>query len=293
MNERIKNRIKLVSSFLMCVLSLSAAITLSFAWFAKNDTVNGGGMSVAIENDANVVGAEYFIAEKNGSNNGSTQLQFKQVPAEAARMGAYDILDKKYQLLAKVYLKSDMKTIRVTGNTQTTYFLGALENNNSKYPLLPPSSDYNVPQESTTDGGVTYYTNVLSSVINFTVFAAGESEIKARTDGGGYELVSDTLPSGGRIAKFIDSTDAEKPTSKIDLIQTEGSTEITTGDIETFDGKECRTLFIMFSYDEAIMEKIFSDNLGNNNIYVENSDGTLIDIPFKCDFTISFEKIAG
>ena len=130
-------------------------------------------------------------------------------------------------------------------------------------------------------------------MINFTVFAAGESEIKARTDGGGYELVSDTLPSGGRIAKFIDSTDAEKPTSKIDLIQTEGSTEITTGDIETFDGKECRTLFIMFSYDEAIMEKIFSDNLGNNNIYVENSDGTLIDIPFKCDFTISFEKIAG
>ena len=64
MNERIKNRIKLVSSFLMCVLSLSAAITLSFAWFAKNDTVNGDGMSVAIESDANVVGAEYFIADK-------------------------------------------------------------------------------------------------------------------------------------------------------------------------------------------------------------------------------------
>lgn len=192
MNERIKNRIKLVSSFLMCVLSLSAAITLSFAWFAKNDTVNGGGMSVAIENDANVVGAEYFIAEKNGSNNGSTQLNFKKVPAEAARMGAYDILDKKYQLLAKVYLKSDMETIRVTGNTQTAYFLGALENNKSKYPLLPPSGDVNVPQESTA-GGVTY-TNVLSSVINFTIFQAGE--LTALTNGSGYELVSDTLPSG-------------------------------------------------------------------------------------------------
>ena len=155
MNERIKNRIKLVSSFLMCVLSLSAAITLSFAWFAKNDTVNGGGMSVAIENDANVVGAEYFIAEKNGSNNGSTQLKFKKITNEPVRMGAYDILDKKYQLLAKVYLKSDMETIRVTGNTQTTYFLGALdlENNKSKYPLLPPtSSDVNVPQESTAGG---------------------------------------------------------------------------------------------------------------------------------------------
>ena len=49
----------------------------------------------------------------------------------------------------------------------------------------------------------------------------------------------------------------------------------------------------MFSYDEAIMEKIFSDNLGNTNIYVENNDGTLINIPFKCDFTISFEKFAG
>lgn len=280
----------------MCVLSLSAAITLSFAWFAKNDTVNGGGMSVAIENDANVVGAEYFIAEKNGSNNGSTQLQFKQVPAEAARMGAYDILDKKYQLLAKVYLKSDMETIRVTGNTQTTYFLGALENNKSKYPLLPPSDDVNVPQESTitTDDGVSVtYTNVLSSVINFTVFAAGESEIKARTDGGGYELVSDTLPSGGRIAKFIDSMDAEKPTSSINLVQTTTGNEVTTGEAELFNGQQCRTLFIMFSYDEAIMEKIFSDNLGNNKIYVENSDGTLIDIPFKCDFTISFEKTAG
>ena len=268
----------------MCVLSLSAAITLSFAWFAKNDTVNGGGMSVAIENDANVVGAEYFIAEKNGSNNGSTQLQFKQVPAEAARMGAYDILDKKYQLLAKVYLKSDMETIRVTGNTQTNYFLGALVNNVSKYPLLPPSvDDIYVPQEGTADGKT--YTNVLSSVINFTIFQAGE--LTALTNGSGYELVSDTLPSGNRIAKFIDSTDAEKPTSSINLVG--DSDTVTTGGPEEFNGQPCRTLFIMFSYDEAIMEKIFSDNLGNNNIYVE-SNGTLLNIPFKCDFTISFEK---
>lgn len=290
MNERIKNRIKLVSSFLMCVLSLSAAITLSFAWFAKNDTVNGGGMSVAIENDANVVGAEYFIAEKNGSNNGSTQLKFKKVPAEAARMGAYDILDKKYQLLAKVYLKSDMETIRVTGNTQTAYFLGALENNKSKYPLLPPSDDVNVPQENTA-GGITY-TNVLSSVINFTIFKA--DEIKARTDGTEGYYFAGTLPSGNRIAKFIaDSATATAPTPTINLVQTAGIDTVTTGGPEQFNGQPCRTLFIMFSYDEAIMEKIFSDNLGNNKIYVEDSEGNLINIPFKCDFTISFEKFAG
>lgn len=290
MNERIKNRIKLVSSFLMCVLSLSAAITLSFAWFAKNDTVNGGGMSVAIENDANVVGAEYFIAEKNGSNNGSTQLKFKKVPADAARMGAYDILDKKYQLLAKVYLKSDMETIRVTGNTQTAYFLGALENNKSKYPLLPPSGDVNVPQESTA-GGVTY-TNVLSSVINFTIFQAGELE--ARTDETeGYYFTGTDLPSGNRIAKFIaNSATATAPTKTINLVQTTTGNEVTTGGPEEFNGQPCRTLFIMFSYDEAIMEKIFSDNLGNTNMYTY-IDGNLINIPFKCDFTISFEKFAG
>lgn len=279
----------------MCVLSLSAAITLSFAWFAKNDTVNGGGMSVAIENDANVVGAEYFVAEKNGSNNGSTQLKFKKITNEPVRMGAYDILDKKYQLLAKVYLKSDMETIRVTGNTQTTYFLGALENNKSKYPLLPPTSgDVNVPQESTADDGVTSitYTNVLSSVINFTIFQAGE--LTALTNGSGYELVSDTLPSGDRIAKFInDSATATAPKPTINLVQTEGIDTVTTGGPEEFNGQPCRTLFIMFSYDEAIMEKIFSDNLGNNNIYVEDSEGNLINIPFKCDFTISFDKFAG
>lgn len=292
MNERIKNRIKLVSSFLMCVLSLSAAITLSFAWFAKNDTVNGGGMSVAIENDANVVGAEYFIAEKSVPQSSSSELKFTKITdGNPVRMGAYDILDKKYQLLAKVYLKSDMETIRVTGNTQTAYFLGALENNKSKYPLLPPtSSDHNVPQEGTA-GGVTY-TNVLSSVINFTVFQAGE--LTALTNGSGYELVSDTLPSGNRIAKFIaDSATATAPTKTINLVQTAGSNTVTTGGPEEFNGQPCRTLFIMFSYDEAIMEKIFSDNLGNTNIYVENNDGTLINIPFKCDFTISFEKFAG
>ena len=292
MNERIKNRIKLVSSFLMCVLSLSAAITLSFAWFAKNDTVNGGGMSVAIESDANVVGAEYFIAEKNGSNNGSTQLQFKKITDEQpVRMGAYDILDKKYQLLAKVYLKSDMETIRVTGNTQTTYFLGALGNNNvSKYPLLPPSADdIYVPQESTADD-VTY-TNVLSSVINFTIFQT--DELTALTNGSGYELVSDTLPSGGRIAKFIaDSATATAPAKTINLVQTAGSNTVTTGGPEEFNGQTCRTLFIMFSYDEAIMEKIFSDNLGNTKMYTY-IDGNLINIPFKCDFTISFDKFAG
>ena len=292
MNERIKNRIKLVSSFLMCVLSLSAAITLSFAWFAKNDTVNGGGMSVAIENDANVVGAEYFIAEKSVPQSSSSELKFTKITdGNPVRMGAYDILDKKYQLLAKVYLKSDMETIRVTGNTQTAYFLGALENNKSKYPLLPPSGDVNVPQESTTDDGITY-TNVLSSVINFTIFQAGE--LTALTNGSGYELVSDTLPSGNRIAKFIaDSATATAPTSSINLVQTEGIDTVTTGRPEEFNGQTCRTLFIMFSYDEAIMEKIFSDNLGNTNIYVENNDGTLINIPFKCDFTISFEKFAG
>ncbi|GEM_PF-1014229 len=292
MNERIKNRIKLVSSFLMCVLSLSAAITLSFAWFAKNDTVNGGGMSVAIENDANVVGAEYFIAEKSVPQSSSSELKFTKITdGNPVRMGAYDILDKKYQLLAKVYLKSDMETIRVTGNTQTAYFLGALENNKSKYPLLPPSGDVNVPQESTTDDGITY-TNVLSSVINFTIFQAGE--LTALTNGSGYELVSDTLPSGNRIAKFIaDSATATAPTSSINLVQTEGIDTVTTGGPEEFNGQTCRTLFIMFSYDEAIMEKIFSDNLGNTNIYVENNDGTLINIPFKCDFTISFEKFAG
>lgn len=292
MNERIKNRIKLVSSFLMCVLSLSAAITLSFAWFAKNDTVNGGGMSVAIENDANVVGAEYFIAEKNGSNNGSTQLNFKKIPAEAARMGAYDILDKKYQLLAKVYLKSDMETIRVSGNTQTTYFLGALdlESNKSKYPLLPPTSgDINEPQEGIA-GDVTY-TNVLSSVINFTVFAAGE--INERTDGTEGYYFAGTLPSGDRIAKFINnSATATAPTKTINLVQTENTDTVTTGGPEQFNGQPCRTLFIMFSYDEAIMEKIFSDNLGNTNMYTY-IDGNLINIPFKCDFTISFEKFAG
>ena len=292
MNERIKNRIKLVSSFLMCVLSLSAAISLSFAWFAKNDTVNGGGMSVAIENDANVVGAEYFIAEKSVPQSSSSELKFTKITdGNPVRMGAYDILDKKYQLLAKVYLKSDMETIRVTGNTQTAYFLGALENNKSKYPLLPPSGDVNVPQESTTDDGITY-TNVLSSVINFTIFQAGE--LTALTNGSGYELVSDTLPSGNRIAKFIaDSATATAPTSSINLVQTEGIDTVTTGGPEEFNGQTCRTLFIMFSYDEAIMEKIFSDNLGNTNIYVENNDGTLINIPFKCDFTISFEKFAG
>ena len=272
----------------MCVLSLSAAITLSFAWFAKNDTVNGGGMSVAIENDANVVGAEYFIAEKNGLNNGSTQLKFKKITNEPVRMGAYDILDKRHQLLAKVYLKSDMETICVTGNTQTAYFLGALdlENNKSKYPLLPPSSDVNVPQESTTDDGVTY-TNVLSSVINFTIFTA--DEIKAWTDG--YYFAGTALPSGGRIAKFI-ADNATAPTQTINLVQTAGSNTVTTGGPEEFNGQPCRTLFIMFSYDEAIMEKIFSDNLGNTKMYTY-IDGNLINIPFKCDFTISFDKFAG
>ena len=102
------------------------------------------------------------------------------------------------------------------------------------------------------------------------------------------------MPSGNRIAKFIaDSATATAPTSSINLVQTEGIDTVTTGGPEEFNGQTCRTLFIMFSYDEAIMEKIFSDNLGNTNIYVENNDGTLINIPFKCDFTISFEKFAG
>ena len=129
-------------------------------------------------------------------------------------------------------------------------------------------------------------------MINFTVFAAGE--INEREDGTDGYYFAGTLPSGGRIAKFIaDSATATAPTPTINLVQTTTGNEVTTGEAEQFNGQPCRTLFIMFSYDEAIMEKIFSDNLGNNKIYVEDSEGNLINIPFKCDFTISFEKFAG
>lgn len=266
---------KIISLCLLGALTLFAVFTLSYAWFVKSDTVSGGGMTIIADDGVGVVGTEYFLADAD------TDLHFNGLAdGETPRMGAYSILNTRYQLLVKVYLRADMEKATVSAGTATTYFLG-----DSNYPLLPPKKD----DVLTPDDEDKTYTNVLSSIVSLTVFSAdeiGETE-------NGYAFLGTALPSGERAAKFITDPNASPvtPQKTINLVQTAGSRDVVTGATETWHGKSCRTLFILLNYDVSLAETVFSVNVGNKNLYnIDDVTGDLIAIPFRCDFTLSFEK---
>lgn len=277
-----KQYLKLISSLAMCLLSMFSLVMLTFSWFAINNNASGNGMDINMEKNECLIGAEYFYVGKNGD--GKSYIPFAE--DERKSLGAYDLLEENYHVLIKVYVVENMTEVYLTASTQTTYYLGNTNANGTPlYPLLKPStSDVTVPEQNDT------YTNALSSVVTFTVLDSTTELEKTAT---GYNYLGSGFPDVSRRSRFISDAYSSNaaPEGEVYVKQADGSTIISTVPDTDSKGTSCRSFVIFISYDPDLISTVFSVNIGNDNIYTYDEQKNHVNIPFKCDFTLSVKEI--
>lgn len=123
MSERTKTRLKIASSFAMCLVSLFAVVAATLSWFAMNDKTSGNGMNIKLEGDGILLGYECYSLEKQ--ENGSYTLNLLAEP----NLGTYDRLHANYHLIVKIYIdKNANDSINFTAHTETEDYLGSASN---------------------------------------------------------------------------------------------------------------------------------------------------------------------
>lgn len=264
MDKKRKACINLIISAVLLVCSLFVSVT-SFGWFAFNDSVGGSGMGVVVKTEET-----NFKAVKYYNVSSETAYEYTAVSQKEATLGKYNLLSDKYQMLAKIYLKTN-KPVTLTATTSTTYYLGS----NEAFKLLPAKAgEPQTPSTSTAviNGETIEYTNALSSVVSFAYVA--KSSLTAIPNGYSFSSLSDI----GEFKTFIDKTD-NSVKSSVNI----HSSVIPEADV-TDDGEACYSVMIVFSYDERQMSTVFSMNVSNELFTQTMGD---VSIPFLCDFSVS------
>ncbi len=268
MQKRARQKLKMFTSLFLCIASLFSCVTLTLAWFAFNNNVSGGGIGVGAEKKADLIAYEYYVAD-TGEANKDRFLFVKTTDETKQKPGAYDVLNRKYQLMIKLYLRADAQKVLVSAETDTNYFLGDGTQEHRLAAALPA------------DGTLK---NPLSSVVAMRGVAAGE-ELAGDTNNG-YVW---TENADKEYVKFMAGSSANSvPRSAITMpeITLPESTETFTGtgyDGSAYTNAECKTAFILISYDAALIEAVFSANIGNSDIV------NLDEVPFMCDFEIKVQ----
>lgn len=267
MQKRARQKLKMFTSLILCIASLFSCVTLTLAWFAFNNNVSGGGIGVGAKKKADLIAYEYYVADTSEANKDKF-LFVKTTDETKQKPGAYDVLNRKYQLMIKLYLRADAQKVLVSAETDTKYFLGDGTQEHRLAAALPA------------DGTLK---NPLSSVVAMRGMAA--SELSGDTNNG-YVWTEDT---GKEYVKFMAGSSANSvPRGAITVCETTlpESTETFTGtgyDGSAYTNAECKTAFILISYDTALIEAVFSANIGNNDIV------NLDEVPFMCDFEIKVQ----
>lgn len=267
MQKRARQKLKMFTSLFLCIASLFSCVTLTLAWFAFNNNVSGGGIGVGAEKKADLIAYEYYVAD-TGEANKDKFLFVKTTDETKQKPGAYDVLNRKYQLMIKLYLRVDAQKVLVSAETDTDYFLGDGTQEHRLAAALPA------------DGTLK---NPLSSVVAMRGVAA--SELSGDTNNG-YVWTENT---DNEYVKFMaDSSANSVPRGVISMpeITLPESTETFTGtgyDGSAYTNEECKTAFILISYDAALIEAVFSANIGNSDIV------NLDEVPFMCDFEIKVQ----
>lgn len=268
MQKRARQKLKMFTSLFLCIASLFSCVTLTLAWFAFNNNVSGGGIGVGAKKKAALIAYEYYVADTSAANK-DRFLFVKTTDETKQKPGAYDVLNRKYQLMIKLYLRADAQKVLVSAETDTNYFLGDGTQEHRLAAALPA------------DGTLK---NPLSSVVAMRGVAASE-ELAGDTNNG-YVW---TEKADEKYVKFMEGSSAESvPRSAITMpeITLPESTETFTGtgyDGSAYTNEECKTAFILISYDTALIEAVFSANIGNNDIV------NLDEVPFMCDFEIKVQ----
>ena len=265
MKEKKKALVNLIISALLLFCALFVAAT-SFGWFAFNDRVDGSGMGAVIKKDESNVTIEYY------NINSDKAYEFTKVES-GAKLGRYNLLNDKYQMLAKVSVKTN-SPVTITATTSVSYYMGS---NDAFQLLAAKDDDSNVPKtgEATIDGTTIEYTNSLSSVVSFTWLSNNTNSTDYKQTTNGYTLAS--LPSKDRFKSLVDKDNNT-------IVNTVTVCENLTPDSETVNGSTNYYVIIVFSYDEEQMSTVFSRNLNNKLLSEATEDVTL---PFLCDFSIT------
>lgn len=119
MKPQVKQKLKIFYSLTMCFISLFCIVTCSLAWFARNENVNGTGMSVTVQKSSGLLGVEFFVEDKN------TESGFlRAADQNSVTLGKYDLLTNDYRILVKVYVKNTFEadSLKFVARTSTDYF---------------------------------------------------------------------------------------------------------------------------------------------------------------------------
>lgn len=270
MKGKSREKLKIASSLTMCLVCLFCIFAATFAWFAQNKNVGASGLQIGLGTEDGILGCEYF----NVSTTDEAGYFFEKVDSTAAKLGNYSIIgNKKHQLLMKIYLPETIEQLTVTAITSTTYFLG-----NDGYPLLPTANGATKPGMATAANGAEY-TNALSSIVG--IMALQEREVKQKDTGYTMEKIPDD-----RLKTFVN---ASNEVQNFSVIQDENAPENTViktqAERAQYDGKDCRSIFLLIDYDPLLIATVFSKNIGND---VVTGTGAK-EILFVCDFELELQ----
>lgn len=270
MKGKSREKLKIASSLTMCLVCLFCIFAATFAWFAQNKNVGASGLQIGLGTEDGILGCEYF----NVSTTDEAGYFFEKVDSTAAKLGRYSMTgNKKHQLLVKIYVPITVEELTVTATTSTTYFLG-----NDGYPLLPTANGATKPGMATATDG-TEYTNTLSSIVGIMALQEGEVEQKDT----GYTMAK--IPDD-RLKTFVN---ASNEVQNFSVIQDENAPENTViktqAERAQYDGKDCRSIFLLIDYDPLLIATVFSKNIGND---VVTGTGAK-EILFVCDFELELQ----
>lgn len=265
-----KQKLKIFYSLTMCVISLFCIVTCSLAWFARNDDVNGTGMSVTVQKSSGLLGVEFFVEDDNVES--GFLLAAEQ---DSVTLGKYDLLANNYRILVKVYVENTFEadSLKFVARTSTDYFLG-----DGNHPLLPA-----LTADTVATAG---YTNALSSVVGF--YALQSADFTA-TGSNGYTVNGLSAKENGLTTFIADTTtdngDGTTTTTRVSSSVNVGTAYLSDDTYTASDGTttNCKSMFLLVTYDKGLMTTVFTANIGNQNI------ADVDEIPFAYDFTLSIE----
>lgn len=270
MKPQVKQKLKIFYSLTMCFISLFCIVTCSLAWFARNENVNGTGMSVTVQKSGGLLGVEFFVEDKNVESG-----FLRAADQNSVTLGKYDLLTNDYRILVKVYVKNTFEadSLKFVARTSTDYFLGDGNHN-----LLPVLNADNV-----TSAG---YTNALSSVVGF--YALQSADFTSSSNGctvNGLATIEKNLKNFIVDTETTNGDGTTTTTTSVSSSVNVGTAYLSDDTYTASDGTttNCKSMFLLVTYDKGLMTRVFTANLGNKNI--TNVDA----VPFAYDFTLSIE----
>lgn len=270
MKPQVKQKLKIFYSLTMCFISLFCIVTCSLAWFARNENVNGTGMSVTVQKSGGLLGVEFFVENKNVESG-----FLRAADQNSVTLGKYDLLTNDYRILVKVYVENTFEadSLKFVARTSTDYFLGDGNHN-----LLPVLNADNVPSAG--------YTNALSSVVGF--YALQSADFTSSSNGytvNGLATIENNLKNFIVDTETTNGDGTTTTTTSVSSSVNVGTAYLSDDTYTASDGTttNCKSMFLLVTYDKGLMTRVFTANLGNKSI--TNVDA----IPFAYDFTLSIE----